>query len=598
MRMIASLAPACGGALLLLAACGGSDAPSNSGGSSASPAQDGLELVLAAYDGIATPRTNVLLISLDSTRRDMLSCYGHVPQFAPNEKTTPNIDRLAAEGVKMEEAYSTTSWTLPSHMSLMTGQPELVHGVDLDPFKLGEATPTLAAILRRVGYYTAGHYSGPYLHARYGFDRGFDTYSAAYGPDLAEANAERARLQSELDAARQTGDAERQKELQATIGRIDRNLDNLSHRDRSSQSVTDAAIASVERGLTAGRPWFVMAHYFDPHFDYVPPEELAKRFDPDYDGQMDSSGFWTTEKVGRRKPDEPDWGIREQVCSARDLDHLKALYAADLHWTDSQVGRLLEHLRSKRLLENTLVVVVADHGDEFFEHGGLGHRHTLYEEQVRIPMVLRLPSSLPQGQAVKGLVSLTDVLPTVLELLDLPLPESLISRSFLALAQGKEDGADRFVLGRLVQYLPLQRIGGPPVVRINLRETYRKGALKLERWRRWHEALPTAPPEIAAQVKASAGERDKDLVLVWTDFAGGSQERSSDFSTDWKDARAQLALGEWRKVYVQAQRAAKPSEIATIPGASAAQLQALGYVNAQASSRTPYDLPPPGEHHR
>jgi hypothetical protein len=112
--------------------------------------------VLACGGPPAAPPPNVLLISLDSTRRDILSCYGHSPPHAPGVPTSPQIDRLAAEGVRFERAYATTSWTLPSHMSLFTGQPELVHGVELDNLELAQGHPTLTESLQRAGLPGAG----------------------------------------------------------------------------------------------------------------------------------------------------------------------------------------------------------------------------------------------------------------------------------------------------------------------------------------------------------------------------------------------------------------------------------------------------------
>ena len=111
-----------------------------------------LEKILSAYDGRPRPSTNLLVITFDSARRDFFGCYGYRPPLAPKEKTTPNIDRIAAEGVVMEDFYTNTSWTLPSHMSLFTGQPDLVHAVDGDPWALAWRHPTLAQVLHRLGY--------------------------------------------------------------------------------------------------------------------------------------------------------------------------------------------------------------------------------------------------------------------------------------------------------------------------------------------------------------------------------------------------------------------------------------------------------------
>src|SRR5436190_2588055 len=142
-------------------------------------------LAAAAGRAAAADRYNVLLVSLDSVRQDFVGCYGHRPRRAPDVPVTPEIDRLAALGVRMADAYASSSWTLPSHVSLLTGEPEVVHGVDTDQQSLDASVPTLAELLKRHGYRTAGVFSGPYLEPHWGFGRGFDRYRAAYGRKVA-----------------------------------------------------------------------------------------------------------------------------------------------------------------------------------------------------------------------------------------------------------------------------------------------------------------------------------------------------------------------------------------------------------------------------
>src|SRR5690242_7828587 len=170
------------------------------------------------------PRYNVLLLSLDTVRQDMLGCYGHRPRRAPAEAVTPAIDRLAAEGVRMVDAYAPSSWTLPSHVSLLTGEPPLVHGVETEVGTIDPSTPTLAEILKRHGYRTVGVYSAPYLEPHWGFDRGFDRYAAAYAPEMLAASARADAMRGDVERAAAAGDWRRYDELRRAKAAIDTEL--------------------------------------------------------------------------------------------------------------------------------------------------------------------------------------------------------------------------------------------------------------------------------------------------------------------------------------------------------------------------------------
>ena len=149
------------------------------------------------------PRPNVLLISIDSLRRDLVGAYGFESPFAPGVSSSPTLDRLASEGALLENAYATTSWTLPSHLTMLTGHPELLHGVDMDQHVPDPSRRLLSERLQAVGYRTAGFFSGPYLDPDFDFARGFDRYEACYGPSLAMASRAKAAIDVEIERARQ-----------------------------------------------------------------------------------------------------------------------------------------------------------------------------------------------------------------------------------------------------------------------------------------------------------------------------------------------------------------------------------------------------------
>ena len=485
---------------------------------------------------------NVLLISLDSTRRDALSLYGYRSAHAPEATNTPHLEALAAGGVLMEEAYATTSWTLPSHVSMLTGEPELVHAVDMDHQRPAPGRPQLSEILHEAGYRTAGFFSGPYLEPHFGFGRGFERYESRYGAEVgrAAAAAEEARVHGgATDPAALGADRLHREAVRSTL---------------SSEEVTDAALAELEAAATDGRPFFLFAHYFDPHYDYVPPAPYDGRFDPDYDGAIPTDDFLNNPAISL--PDERDPYRRERVVSDRDLEHLRSLYAGELAWTDHQVGRILARLEELGLADDTLVIVTADHGDEFFEHQGLGHRSTLFEEQVRVPMILRFPGRLPEGERVRGLVSTIDVLPTVLELLGLEAPEGAPSRSFAGLAAGDEDGAGRYALGRIVRHTQgTLRLPGPrgevdvPATRLTLLETYREGPIKITRERSWAALQQELPPALRAVFDERAAAMRAQERLRWIDVERSPAERPREHSSDFADPRAAAALGRFPGLY-------------------------------------------------
>ncbi len=351
----------------------------------------------------------MILISLDTVRADTLTFQ--------DAATAPHLTDLARRGTIFSEAVSGSSWTLPAHAQMFTGCPPTLHGVEHDDVTLDPRMPTLPELLRDEGYATAGFFTGWYLAGQYGFGRGFDVYRNAMtdGAALEEAFAEALEGGRTFQSA--TADRER-----------------ASHADVTSRNVVDAVAAELDRlaATDPDRPLFLFTHFFDPHFDYVPPPPYDTQFDPDYQGSIDGREFWFNERIYDETKTPP------RQVSDRDLEHLVALYRGELAWTDSAVGDLLELLEQRGLLENSIVVVTSDHGEEFFEHGGRGHRQNLFEELVRVPLLVVPPSAAHADPASysDAPVSLSDVAPTILDLAGLETPDTMFGQSLTPALSG------------------------------------------------------------------------------------------------------------------------------------------------------------------
>jgi len=175
----------------------------------------------------------------------------------------------------------------------------------------------------------------------------------------------------------------------------------------TSQLVADRAIDWIKRRSTATRPFFLFLHFFDVHYDYNPPAPYSTMFDAGYHGPANGS----VELVRSGAP-------------ARDVDHIVALYDGEIAWVDANIGRILAQLKTMGIDENTIVVVTADHGEEFLDHGSSGHYKTLYDEVLRVPLIIRYPGHVAAGRRVGGQVRLMDVGPTLFALADLPRKKS------------------------------------------------------------------------------------------------------------------------------------------------------------------------------
>ncbi len=341
----------------------------------------------------SSPPPNVILISIDSLRADHVGCYGY------GRNTTPHLDRFAREGVVFEQHISSSSWTLPAHAALFTSVPDSVHGcVEATGTALNPAFVTLAERFREGGYEAAGFYAGPYMHEAFGLGQGFEPY--LYCVEYRES--------FDSDAVEQWGN--------------DGAAHARSHQGTTNEALYGAAAAWIEEHKQ--RPFFAFLHFWDVHFDFTPPPPWDTRFDPGYDGPIDGRNFFSDHE--RYNP----------AISPADLAHLIALYDGEIGWTDSFLGRLREALEEWGLAENTLVVVTSDHGTEFFDHGWKGHRHTLFDELVRTPLVLWFPKRFQGGRKVEEQTRIIDVAPTLLELAGLAPLEVGMGSSLVGLADG------------------------------------------------------------------------------------------------------------------------------------------------------------------
>ncbi|MFT7669144.1 MAG: arylsulfatase A-like enzyme [Planctomycetota bacterium] len=316
----------------------------------------------------ATIAPNIIFISIDSLRPDHLGCYGY------EKDTSPYIDSLASRGVRFRNALSTTSWTLPSHASMLTGLLGPTHGLVDNGMSLSPDNLTLAELLGRAGYETAGFYGGPYLHPTFGLGQGFDIYRSCMTttPDAADDDLIR-------------GGAS--------------HPDGPSHHDITGPRTRDE-IRGWAEARTQESPYFLFIHFWDVHYDYSAPKEYEAMFvDPNYEGEADGR-LMTNDAINNK-------------MSPADLAHVKALYDAEIRFTDSIIEEILSDLQERGMLENTAIVLTADHGEEFFDHGAKGHNKSLFDEVLRVPLIVVWPEEIKSARVLEDQVQIVDLMPTM-----------------------------------------------------------------------------------------------------------------------------------------------------------------------------------------
>lgn len=341
----------------------------------------------------ATGKPNVVLIVLDTTRADHMGCYGHTGGL------TPELDRLAAEGVVFEHAYSPSPWTTPSHASMFTGLHPQSHGVSYEHHLwLEDDIPTLASLLRSHGYQTAA-FTSNFRLAISNVLRGFDTQV-----------------------------------------RLDHRYSELAFRDAATVLGWPRNWADKGGGLAAGElrrwlkdrrdpldPVLLFFNLFEAHAPYLPPREFRARDWPVDLGAMEAARLSDTVLQ--------NW-VRMHVLRFRDpkLENvMQSLYREEIRYQDHCLSEIMAVLRATLDMDNTLVIVTADHGENLGQAGRWGHVHALNDDLLRVPLVLRGPKGAPRGTRVRGDCQTVDILPTVLNAAGLrDAPTNLPGRNLLS----------------------------------------------------------------------------------------------------------------------------------------------------------------------
>ena len=457
-------------------------------------------LVAAVFGGCrsgdppAPARPDVLLITLDTLRADHTSAYGYA------RPTTPRLEEVARDGVRFAAAYAPMPTTLPSHASLMTGLLPRALGLLKNGIAFAHPAPTLAETLGASGYRTAAFVSSFVLDRSFGLARGFGTYDDHFVRDACKSYGQ------QWEGFKLEGGFCRRGA--ATREQAERWLEQNGYLGGTGATSGDASGTPP--------PYFLWIHLFDPHDPYEPFPAEAAMFPP-------------LEK------------------NPTDLQKQIAAYDGEIRYTDDQVGRLLDRLRAAGRLDDTLVIVVSDHGEGLMDHGWMHHGAMLYEEAVRIPFLVRWPARLPRGRVVEEPVQLADVVPTLHELLGLPPPAQPIDGASLRAAL---DGS-----GTLDPQRPIfvQRRIYDREVDLGLNLRGEKFGVRMGPWK-YIEAIT---------------EKTRELYDLRTD----PRELDDVFRTSKKDAKAPAeALHAWLARPVHAPAPGK------VPEDAARRLEALGYV--------------------
>lgn len=353
---------------------------------------------------------NVLWIILDTCRRDRLSCYGY------KRLTTPNIDRLSRESIIFKQAIAQATITNISFASFFTGQYPSGIGFFNKAHALNDTSLTLPEILKIYGYKTAAFVTGPVTHPIYGFSQGFDFYhhSLATNSDISSAK--------------------------------------MSFRDFMPEAFQWLTKYQNDK-------FFLILHSNDTHLPYDIPESYQHLYDPEYQGVIDyfitnkelfikgmdflealeGETLYLDELLSLIGNEKLAFNQKQIKLTPADLNHINAHYDGAVTYADYWVGEILNKLKKLKLMDNTIIVLSADHGEELGEHRHFGHHGMyLYDEVIRVPLIIKLPSNLQSPiynlkSKIDYQVQLIDIMPTILDLLNIPAPADVQGHSLLPL---------------------------------------------------------------------------------------------------------------------------------------------------------------------
>jgi arylsulfatase A-like enzyme len=291
-------------------------------------------------------RPNIVLIVMDTTRFDRLSAYGH------DRQTTPALDQIASEGVLFTRAYAASPWTLPSHASIFTGVFPSEHRAIREHQYLDDRFPTLAEKLGEQGYHTVAFARKSYLSRESGLARGFHQFFDLFFPLKESALLE--------------------------VWKWIRGP--LPSRDKGAALIVSTAKDWLER--SGDRRFFAFFNFNEPHNDLAPPSPYFET----YLGHRTETGWGRT-----RFPDILSYNLGATEYSEEELAIFNDLYDAEVAYQDYRMGQLFDFMRNKGFLEDTLLIITADHGENLGDHDLMGHDFSLHETLIRVPLIVRFP---------------------------------------------------------------------------------------------------------------------------------------------------------------------------------------------------------------
>ena len=412
-------------------------------------------------------RKDILIISLDTVRKDALGCYGN-PIFK-----TPTLDSLARTGVLFTEAVSQSPFTAPSHASLLTSLYPSSHRIRTNGIQLKEGTLTLPALLARYGYGSAAVLSGSSLsHDVCGLNAGFMAYDDVF---------------TSMEGFMRTSLGEFTWRFLKKLAPGSFAVFFRSLQERKASETTDCALRWLRK---MDGNVFLWVHYFDPHFTYLPPPPFTDLYDPGFEGIFRPYDYLATPQ----KIFDNTIGITE-----REKQHAWALYGGEISYADRELGRLLAELSAMGRLKNMLVVVVADHGEYFGENGSYFMHGGLRREVLNVPLIMVDPNGWLGGTGDGPLAEIVDIMPTILQIVMLPVPQGLEGTSLLSTPE-----ENRFAFSDC-----------GPCGLVSVRSKSSILRMDLESGERTIECLPAA-----TQGDTVVTDSLEDALLTWTERVG------------------------------------------------------------------------------